>query len=70
MRIASVIFLFILASTATALAAKETCKSAAGWCIKKGGTQANCFEAQRMASCKASGTYMAPNGRAWPTPGK
>src|ERR1700750_1458205 len=40
----------------------------AGWCVKKGGDRASCFDAQRMAACKASGTYAAPSGRDGPLP--
>jgi hypothetical protein len=67
---ATVLSITLVIVATPSLAAKETCNFAAGWCVKKGGDRASCFEAQRMASCKASGTYMAPSGRAWPAPGK
>jgi hypothetical protein len=48
----------------------RSCAERAQLCIKAGGTQANCFDANRMAQCKASGTYVAPNGSQWPAPRK
>jgi hypothetical protein len=42
-----------------------TCSQQAAICMKKGGSQATCYEASRMASCKATGSYVGPSGRAW-----
>jgi hypothetical protein len=42
-----------------------TCSQQAAACMKKGGSQAVCYEASRMASCKATGSYVGPSGKSW-----
>jgi hypothetical protein len=55
--------LLIAAATAQAV---FTCSQQAGICMKKGGSQAACYDASRMASCKSTGQYVGPSGKAWP----
>jgi hypothetical protein len=55
----------LLIAAATAQAA-FTCSQEAGFCMKKGGSQAVCYDASRMASCKSTGQYVGPSGRTWP----
>lgn len=46
--------------------AAQTCEQVAGWCVKKGGSQADCFSSSRMETCRSTGSYIAPNGSVWP----
>jgi hypothetical protein len=55
----------LLIAAASAQAA-FTCSQQAGICMKKGGSQAVCYDASRMASCKSTGQYVGPSGKAWP----
>ncbi len=67
--------LFILSSVAvfgvfalsTTDASADTCKQAAAWCIKKGGSRASCNAP--IAECRRTCVYVAPSGRRWPARG-
>lgn len=48
----------------TTFANATTCQQRAANCNRLGGGGA-CFESSRMASCKKTGTYVAPSGRTW-----
>jgi len=58
--------LFISPFLATNAHAAYTCSQQAGWCMKKGGTQATCYDAGRMSACKSNGVYVGPSGKSWP----
>jgi hypothetical protein len=46
--------------------AAYTCSQQAAICMKKGGSQATCYEPSRMSSCKDTGVYVGPSGKSWP----
>jgi hypothetical protein len=48
-------------------ASADTCKQAAAWCIKKGGSRASCNAP--IAECRRTCIYIAPSGRRWPASG-
>jgi hypothetical protein len=53
----------LLALSAAAQAAPQSCEQRAGNCSARGGH--SCFDPSIMASCHATGVYVAPSGRRW-----
>ena len=45
--------------------AAYTCSQQAAICMKKGGSQAACYEPSRMSSCSSTGVYVGPSGKSW-----
>jgi hypothetical protein len=59
-------FLFISPLLITTAHAAPTCAQRAGFCMNHGGSQAVCYDASRMSSCKSTGVYVGPSGKSWP----